>query len=110
MKIDLSNPKVLGNYLRGLAKANQGDIYIKEKVYAFKDHVGNEFIVPTELVQELLKSSEAKAHKEADGGPAVVIDYDQFKTESGLYSHPEIGEGKEYKLNYFKGALNKLNK
>ena len=53
--IDLTNPKVLRSFLLNQMKEGKGEFYEKEKVVAFKDLNGNEFIVPDEFKQYLKK-------------------------------------------------------
>ena len=50
--IDLSNPKVLRNYLLCQMREGRGTFYVKEKVLAFRDVNGNEIIVPDEYAKD----------------------------------------------------------
>ena len=51
--IDLSNPKVLRNYLLTQMQEGKGKLLYREKVLIFKDNAGNEVVAPAEFVQDL---------------------------------------------------------
>jgi len=53
--IDLSNPKVLKNFIRSQISENQGKIIKKESVYVFVDSVGSQFVVPDDLKADMDK-------------------------------------------------------
>jgi len=51
-KIDLNNPKVLGNYLRTLVKEGKGKFKTKEKVLVMELDRGGEIVVPDDIREE----------------------------------------------------------
>ncbi len=51
--IDLSNPKVLGNFIKGLMREGHGEFLHLENVVVFKDANNNQYVVPQEILNEV---------------------------------------------------------
>lgn len=51
--IDLSNSKVLKNFLLGQMREGNGEFTLKEKVLVFRDKAGNEYVCPDEMLKEV---------------------------------------------------------
>ena len=51
--IDLSNQKVLRNYLKTQMNEEKGELVYREKVLIFRDNAGNEMVAPDDFVKDL---------------------------------------------------------
>jgi len=51
--IDFSNPQVLKNFLLCQMREEKGEFSFREKVLVFRDHNGNEFLAPKEILDEV---------------------------------------------------------
>lgn len=78
--IDLSNPKVLKNYLLGMMREGRGNFSFREKVLVFRDVNGNEYLAPEELLKEtdVVKKETEEVLIEAPA-PEPVVDKDTGK-------------------------------
>lgn len=64
-KIDLSNPKVLNNYITSQIKEGNGKLFWREKVLCFENVDGFTCVAPDEAVAHLSKSVKQEPAAEA---------------------------------------------
>ena len=51
--IDLSNPKVLKNYIKSQVNEERGDFEYRDDVLIFVDNDGNQFVAPEDIKDEI---------------------------------------------------------
>lgn len=62
--IDLSNPKVLKNFIKSQANEERGEFEYRDDVLVFTDNDGNQFVAPEDLKDEIkIKAKRKKAEK-----------------------------------------------
>jgi hypothetical protein len=74
--IDLSNPKVLRNYLLAQIQEGRGNFHIRERVLVFRDVNGNEVVVPEEYAKDfdvVKKDTEEVIIKGVEPQPEVTV-------------------------------------